>query len=91
MAQQPAKPVASRASATASKTSAPDTPVQFIFDKANYKMLIISIVVVALGFILMAGTTDIYSTTKIVIAPIVVLAGFALGFVAILKKPASKA
>ncbi|MEO6149272.1 MAG: DUF3098 domain-containing protein, partial [Mucilaginibacter sp.] len=55
--------------------------------KNNYKMFIASIVVVALGFVLMAGTTDIYSTTKIVIAPIVVLAGFGLGFVAILKKP----
>ena len=47
--------------------------------------------IVALGFVLMAGTTDIYSTTKIVIAPIVVLAGFALGFVALLKKPGTKA
>ncbi len=45
---------------------------------------------IAFGFVLMAGTTDIYSTTKIVIAPIVVLAGFALGFYAILKKPEAK-
>jgi hypothetical protein len=42
---------------------------------------------VAFGFILMAGRTDIYSTTKIVIAPLTVLAGFALGFFAIFKKP----
>jgi hypothetical protein len=34
----------------------------------------------------MSGTTDIYSTTKIVIAPIVVLGGFGIGFYAILKK-----
>jgi hypothetical protein len=53
-------------------------------------LFIISIAIVAFGFILMSGTTDIYSTTKIVLAPIVVLAGFALGFFAILKKPASK-
>ena len=63
------------------------TPVKFIFDKGNYRLLIISIAVVALGFILMSGTTDIYSTTKIVVAPVVVLAGFALGFFAIFKKP----
>jgi type IV secretory pathway VirB2 component (pilin) len=78
----------------ASKTQAPSTnattPVQFIFGKENYKWLIISIAVVAFGFVLMSGTTDIYSTTKIVIAPIVVLAGFALGFYAILRKPTAK-
>jgi hypothetical protein len=85
MAQQ-AKPAAS---AKATKTTSTE-PVQFIFDKSNYRLLIISVAVVAFGFILMAGTTDIYSTTKIVIAPIVVLAGFALGFFAILKKPAVK-
>ena len=65
------------------------TPIQFVFGKSNYRMLIISIAVVILGFILMSGTTDIYSNTKIVLAPIVVLAGFALGFVAILKKPSA--
>jgi hypothetical protein len=64
--------------------------IHFIFDKSNYRWLIISIAVVAFGFILMSGTTDIYSTTKIVIAPIVVLAGFAIGFYAILKKPEAK-
>jgi hypothetical protein len=82
------KPAASKTSATTKPEAA---PVQFIFGKENYRLLIISIAIVALGFFLMAGTTDIYSTTKIVIAPIVVLAGFALGFVAILKKPSAKA
>jgi hypothetical protein len=87
MAQKQVKPV------TPVKTSAPlktadSKPVHFIFDKGNYRLLIISIAVVAFGFILMSGTTDIYSTTKIVIAPLVVLAGFALGFFAIFKKTA---
>jgi hypothetical protein len=50
-------------------------------------MLIFSIVIVILGFIIMAGDTDIYSPSKIVIAPIIVLIGFAIGFIAILKKP----
>ncbi len=57
-----------------------------IFDKRNYTFMIISIAVVLLGFLLMSGTTDIYSFTKIVIAPIVVLTGFGIGFYAILKK-----
>ncbi|MBD1392757.1 DUF3098 domain-containing protein [Mucilaginibacter glaciei] len=83
MAQQPAKPV------TTTKTTPVSTPVQFIFGKENYRLLIASIAIVAFGFVLMSGTTDIYSTTKIVIAPIVVLAGFGLGFYAILKKPSA--
>ena len=77
------------AAKAAAKTQA-TTPVKFIFDKSNYTWFIISIAVVAFGFVLMSGTTDIYSTTKIVIAPIVVLAGFGIGFYAILKKPQTK-
>jgi hypothetical protein len=77
------------------KTTAPkstvktgDKPtVKLIFDKSNYRWFIISIAVVVFGFILMSGTTDIYSNTKIVLAPIVVLTGFGIGFYAILKKP----
>ncbi|WP_069658185.1 DUF3098 domain-containing protein [Arcticibacter eurypsychrophilus] len=59
---------------------------QFIFDKNNYRLLILSIVVVAFGFLLMSGTTDIYDFRKIVVAPIVVIIGFVIGFFAILKK-----
>lgn len=84
----PVKSVATPAAGAAKATTSAQ-PVQFIFDKSNYRMLIISVAVVAFGFVLMSGTTDIYSTTKIVIAPIVVLGGFALGFFAILKKPSA--
>ncbi|MCJ8211917.1 DUF3098 domain-containing protein [Mucilaginibacter sp. RS28] len=78
---------------TASRTTSPaeQAPVNFIFDKSNYTLLAVSVVVVALGFVLMSGNTDIYSNTKIVVAPIVVLAGFGLGFYSIFKKPATKA
>lgn len=62
----------------------------FVFGKSNYRLLILSILLVVIGFILMIGETDIYEFRKIVLAPIVVLAGFALGFVAILKKPAQE-
>ncbi len=64
--------------------------VNFVFRKINYQLLIASILVVALGFILMMGDTDIYSFTKITVAPIVVILGFALGFVSILYKPKNK-
>lgn len=72
-----------------------NTPVKetnqqpFVFAKSNYRLMILSIVVVVLGFIIMAGDTDIYSSSKIIVAPIVVLTGFAIGFIAILKKPAN--
>lgn len=62
----------------------------FVFGKRNYQLLIASIAVVAIGFFLMMGTTDIYSFTKITLAPLVVVLGFALGIVAILIKPGSK-
>ncbi len=71
-----------------------NTPVKetqqepFVFQKSNYRLLILSIVVVILGFIIMSGDTDIYSSSKIVLAPIIVLIGFTIGFIAILKKPA---
>ena len=71
--------------------SSESQPVQFVFNKTNYQLLIASILVVVIGFILMSGDTDIYSFRKIVLAPIVVLAGFGLGFFAILKKPSAKA
>ena len=89
MAQNQTKPTAPIKSSTARAKEGNATPIQFIFDKSNYRLFIISIAIVAFGFILMSGTTDIYSTTKIVMAPIVVLAGFALGFFAILKKPSA--
>ena len=78
------------AKSTTTNKAADTQPVKFIFDKSNYRWFIISIVVVIIGFVLMSGTTDIYSNTKIVIAPIVVLAGFGMGFYAILKKPEAK-
>lgn len=61
-----------------------NTPL--VFQKVNYQLFIASVVVVAIGFLLMMGTEDIYSFAKITLAPLVVVFGFALGFVAILYK-----
>lgn len=62
----------------------------FVFQKINYQIFILSIIIVAIGFLLMMGTEDIYSFTKITLAPLVVVLGFAVGFVAILYKPKNK-
>lgn len=59
----------------------------FVFSKINYQLMIASILLVVIGFVLMIGKTDIYNFTKITLAPLVVVGGFALGVVAILKKP----
>lgn len=66
-------------------------PIHFVFDKSNYRWMLISMAIVVFGFLLMTGDTDIYDFRKIVLAPVVVLAGFGLGFYAILKKPDHKA
>ena len=72
----------------ADKKTPSTNPVQeqFVFGKKNYRIMFVSIAVVILGFILMIGNTDIYDFRKIVLAPIVVLLGFAIGFYVILKK-----
>lgn len=67
----------------------------FLFDKINYKFLLIGIVVIALGFILMSGggsenpnvfNEDIFSFRRIKLAPTVVLIGFGITIYAIFKK-----
>ncbi len=68
-----------------------------LFAKENYIWMIIGGVVVALGMILMAGgknqnpdTFDVnvvYSTTRITIAPILIVAGLLVEVYAIFKTP----
>lgn len=68
-----------------------------LFEKSNFKWMLIGIGVLALGFILMAGgkspnpdvfdKSKVYSTTRITIAPIVILIGLAIEIYAIFYKP----
>lgn len=71
---------------------------KFIFERENYKFMIIGLAVIALGFILMAGggsddpnvfNPEIFSWRRIRLAPTVVLIGFAIEVYAILLKPKS--
>ena len=74
----------------AEKQTAPvkqEQKVEMVFSKKNYQLLIISIAIVALGFILMMGKEgDIYDMRRTLLAPMTVLFGFAFGVYAILKK-----
>jgi len=48
------------------------------------------LIVLVIGFAMMSGTTDIYNSTKVTVAPIIVMLGFTLGIVAIFYKGKSK-
>jgi hypothetical protein len=71
-----------------------------LFGRENYLWLIAGIVSIALGLILMSGgkssdpnvfdPKEVYSTTRITIAPILILLGLGLGVVAIFKLPRNK-
>ena len=70
---------------------------EFLFEKVNYKILLIGIAVIALGFILMSGggsndpkvfSDAIFDFRRIRLAPTVVLIGFGITIYAILKNPA---
>ncbi|MDN3587204.1 DUF3098 domain-containing protein [Pedobacter aquatilis] len=70
-----------------STSASQETKSELVFTKKNYQLLLISIAIVVVGFILMMGTTgDIYDFRRTLLAPLVVLFGFAFGIYAILKK-----
>lgn len=68
----------------------------FLFDKINYKILLIGIAVIAIGFILMSGggsddpkvfNEAIFNFRRIRLAPTVVLIGFGITIYSIFKSP----
>lgn len=69
---------------------------EFLFEKVNYKILLVGIAIITLGFILMSGggsddpkvfSEAIFNARRIKVAPTVVLAGFGVVIYAILKNP----
>lgn len=68
-----------------------------LFGKENYTWIIAGLVVIALGLILMAGgksddpntfdPKEVYSFTRITLAPILILLGLGLEIFAIFRKP----
>lgn len=67
----------------------------YAFDKTNFILLAIGMLVVIIGFILMSGSgsdehvfsPDIFSVRRIKIAPVVCFIGFASIVYAIIRKP----
>jgi hypothetical protein len=69
---------------------------EFIFEKVNYKILLIGIGIIVLGFILMSGggsddptvfSEAIFDFRRIRLAPTFVLAGFGVVIYGIMKNP----
>ena len=70
----------------------------YAFDKTNFILLAVGMLVVILGFILMRGAgsdesvfnNDIFSVRRIKVAPVVCFIGFISIIYAIIRKPADK-
>lgn len=78
------------------KNGAPDKKAGFPIPVSSYKMILIGVGIILLGFVLMMGggsnspeefNYEIFSFRRITLAPIVVLGGFGFVFWAIMRKP----
>ena len=67
----------------------------FLFNKKRYRLLIVSLLVIGIGFLLMSGgasdnpeifSDEIYTFRRIRLAPLIVIIGFTLCIITILKK-----
>lgn len=69
---------------------------EFLFEKRNYTIMIIGVIIILIGFVLMAGggsddpnvfNEDIYNFRRIRLAPTIVLIGLAVEIYAIMANP----
>lgn len=89
--------MAQQKKSTTTTTHTKEPITNSLFGKENYKWMLIGLAVLALGFFLMAGgksgdpnvfqDKDVYSTTRITIAPILIIAGLVIEIFAIMRKP----
>ena len=86
------KPLAQEATKKVEDNSRP----VFAFGKENYILILIGVGLVILGFILMTGggskdpnvfNMEMYSFRRMTLAPILILIGFGVEIVAIMKRP----
>lgn len=78
----------------ATKSKAPQL---FMFDKVNYYIMFAGLALILIGFMCMSGgkspdpnvfnKEEIYSFRRITLAPILVIAGFVVEVIAIMRKP----
>ena len=67
----------------------------FAFDKMNYLLLVVGMIIVVIGFLLMTGPAstekgfepEIFSARRVKVAPVVCLFGFVSMIYAVVRKP----
>ena len=84
-------------SGTIVKQKAPASGLsEFAFGKQNYKLLLIGLVLILVGFLIMIGggsedpnvfSEEIFNFRRLTLAPIIILAGYVVEIFAIMKKP----
>jgi hypothetical protein len=81
---------AAKPAAVARKTA------DFAFSKENYRLMLIGLAVIVIGFILMIGggsenpnefSPEIFNFQRLTLAPVLILAGYVIEIYAIMKKP----
>ncbi len=74
----------------------PESRSGFAFGKENYRLLLIGLALIVLGFLLMIGggskdpkvfSQDIFNFQRLTLAPLLILAGYVVEIFAIMKKP----
>jgi len=70
--------------------------LDFPFGKENYILLLVALGVLLIGYLLLIGggsddpnvfSYELFNTRRMVVAPLVLLTGFVIAFVAIMKRP----
>jgi hypothetical protein len=97
--QEPEKPKGKTAAAPEKKPpvkTAPASTADFAFGRENYRLMLIGLALIVVGFLLMIGggsddpnvfNPDIFSFRRLTLAPLLVLAGYVVEIFAIMKKP----
>lgn len=76
-------------------TDIEDVKPQFVFEKKNYIIFFVGIALMALGYLLMSGggsddpnvfNEEMFNFRRLTLAPIIIIIGIALEFVAIFYK-----
>jgi hypothetical protein len=100
MEKQKKQPEAKQASARSSGKEVPGQKAikigEFAFGKENYRLMLIGLAFIVVGFLLMIGggsddpsvfNPEIFSFRRITLAPVLILAGFVIEIFAIMKRP----
>jgi len=90
-----AKTIKTVATETTKKADDNRRPV-FAFGKENYLIMLAGVALLIIGFVLMTGggskdpnvfNEDMFDFRRLTLSPILILVGFGLGIVAIMKRP----